>query len=322
MIGIWLEDQKLGLRDDLPVPGPGPGEALIRLSLAGICSTDLEMVRGYYPYRGILGHEFVGEVVAAPGGEAWVGRRVVGEINLTCGECRECRAGRETHCEQRTVLGIVQKDGAFAEYLTLPLRNLHHVPEGVSDESAVFTEPLAAALEILEQVQIVPTQRVLVVGTGKLGQLIARVIALTGCEAFALVRHDRQRHLLADLPLHLVDESGIEARSMDLVIEATGSPAGFELARQALRPRGTLVLKSTYHGELCLDISRIVVDEIQMLGSRCGPFAPALRLFENGRVDPLPLVDGRYSLTQGLEAFAQAAKPGVFKILLDARGRL
>lgn len=317
MIGIWLEDRKLRVRDDLPQPEPAPGEALIRLHLAGICSTDLEMVRGYYPYRGILGHEFVGQVVVAPGAETWVGQRVVGEINLTCGKCTECCAGHETHCERRTVLGIAQKDGAFAEYLTLPITNLHCIPDQLTDEQAVFTEPLAAALEILEQVQILPTQRVLVVGTGKLGQLIARVIARTGCDAFALVRHDKQRRLLEGLPIRLIEETAIQARSMDIVIEATGSPAGFELAQRALRPRGTLVLKSTYHGDLCLDISRIVVDEIQMIGSRCGPFAPTLRLLQDERVDPTPMIDGRYSLLNGKVAFEHAAQPGVFKILLE-----
>src|SRR5512147_514411 len=221
MQALWLENNRLELRD---APRPGrTGEALIRVRRAGVCGTDLELVRGYYPFAGIPGHEFVGEVVEAPD-PAWVGKRVVGEINVVCGRCEQCLSGRAHHCESRTVLGIVARDGVFAEFTSLPLENLHVVPDSVPDEAAVFTEPLAAALEIEQQVQIRPADRVLLIGAGRLGQLVAQTL---------------------------------------------------ELARRAVRPGGTLVLKSTYRGEVTLNLSSIVVDEVTLLGSRCGPFEPA-----------------------------------------------
>ena len=317
MRGLWLEQQTLTYREDLPIPEPGPGEALIRLRLAGICATDLEVVRGYYPFTGVPGHEFVGEVVAAPEAPEWVGRRVVGEINLTCGTCRFCRRGMPTHCENRTVLGILGHDGVFAEYLTLPIANLHPVPDAVPDEMAVFTEPLAAALEIQQQVHIRPTDRVLVVGVGRLGQLIAWTLSLTGAEVFAVVRRERQRALLAPYGVRALTAEEVSPRSMDLVVEATGNPQGLALAKHALRPRGTLVLKSTFAGDTTLNLAPFVVDEVTVVGSRCGPFAPALRHLAQGRVDPRPLIEARYPLQQGLEAFAHAARAGVFKVLLE-----
>jgi threonine dehydrogenase-like Zn-dependent dehydrogenase len=317
MQAIWLEDQKLAYRRDLPVPLPPPGEALVRVRLAGICSTDLELVRGYYPYRGVPGHEFVGQVAEAESAPHLVGRRVVGEINATCGECPACRAGRRTHCERRTVLGIVNRDGAFADYLTLPVENLHPVPENIPDEAAVFTEPLAAALEIQEQVHLHPTDRVLLVGAGRLGQLIAQTLALTGCNLAALVRHEKPRRLLQQRGIPTVEAEQIKAGQWDVVVEATGSPEGFALARRAVRPRGVIVLKSTYAGSLQVNLSAVVVDEITLLGSRCGPFAPALGLLAAGRVDLLPLVEARYRLADGLAAFEHAGRAGVFKVLLQ-----
>ncbi len=316
MQGIYLQNQTLTLRDDLPVPQPAPGEALVRVRLAGICSTDLEMVRGYYPFTGVLGHEFVGEVVEAPD-PALRGARVTGEINLTCGECAACRRGDSSHCENRTVLGILGKDGCFAEYLTLPVENLHPVPDSVPDEMAVFTEPLAAALEIPQRNHIRPTDRVLIVGAGRLGQLIAQVLALTGCDLHAVVRHDYQREILAARGVTTLPESRVEPRAYDVVVEATGNPGGFDLARRAVRPRGKLVLKSTYAGDLTANFSSLVVDEITLTGSRCGPFPPALRLLAAGRVDPSPLISARYPLSEGLQAFEHAAQPGVFKVLLE-----
>ena len=269
MQSLWLEDQNLSIRD---IPRPSiPGEALLRVRLAGICGTDLELVRGYYPFTGVPGHEFVGEVVGSPD-PSWIGKRVVGEINAVCGDCEQCKHGRPTHCEKRTVLGITNRDGVHAEYTCLPLANLHVVPENVSDEAAVFTEPLAAALEIQEQVHLQPTDRVLLIGAGR--------------------------------------------RYWDVVVEATGSPSGFGLARQAIRPRGTLVLKSTYRGELSLNMSPFVVDEITILGSRCGPFAPALRLLERGEVDPTVLIAERFPLSRGVEAYKTAKKPGILKVIL------
>ena len=317
MRGLWLENQRLIYREDLPTPEPGPGEALIRVRLAGICATDLEMVRGYYPFTGIPGHEFVGEVVAAPDAPQWVGQRVVGEINITCGTCRFCRMGMPTHCENRTVLGILGHDGVFAEYVTLPLTNLHPVPDNVPDEMAVFTEPLAAALEIQQQVHIRPTDRVLVVGVGRLGQLIAWTLSLTGAEVSAVVRRPRQRELLAPYGVQPLTADEVPSRAMDVVVEATGNPEGLALAKRALRPRGTLVLKSTYADQTTLNLAPFVVDEVNVVGSRCGPFAPALRHLAQKRLDPRPLIEARYPLDQGTKAFAHAAQPGVFKVLLE-----
>ena len=316
MKALWLENQTVTFRDDVPMPEPGPGDALIRMRLAGICSTDLEMARGYYPFTGVLGHEFVSEVVEAPD-PTWVGARVAGEISIVCGECPHCLAGRSSHCLHRKTLGIKDYDGVFAEYLRLPLENLHRVPDSVPDEEAVFTEPLAAALEIHEQIHIHPTDRALVVGAGRLGQLIAQTLALIGCDLRVVARHDYQRQILNDRGIVTVTEDEIGMGEMDLVVDATGAPGGFALARRAVRPRGTLVVKSTYADDLTVDFSSLVVDEVRVVGSRCGPFAPALRLLENDQVDPTPLIMGRYPLSEGLAALEHAAKPGVFKILLQ-----
>ncbi len=314
MQAIWLQDNKISLRD---VPQPAkPNEALIRIRKAGICSTDLEMVKGYYPYDGILGHEFVGEVVDAPDRQ-WVGTRVVGEINAVCNRCEACLNGRPSHCEDRTVLGIAKRDGVFAEYTTLPLQNLHRVPDSVPDEMAVFTEPLAAALEIQQQIQIRPTDRVLVVGAGRLGQLIAQTLALTGCDLRTLTRHEHPRQLLAARGIRTIAEEEIQPRRWDVVVEVTGSAEGFNIARKAIRPRGTLVMKSTYKGGMSVNFSSIVVDEIQIVGSRCGPFDPALRLMEKREVDPTVLIMDSYKLSDGLKAFERAAQAGVLKVLLE-----
>lgn len=358
MQGLWLEDGRSRLRDDLPVPDPPPGEARVRVLRAGICNTDLELIRGYYPYRGVLGHEFVGmvEEIRAPrdrGGTVdareLAGRRVVGEINASCGECRRCREGRARHCADRTVLGIVDRDGAFAEQLILPVENLHPVPEGVSTDAATFTEPLAAALEITEQVQIRPEHRVLVVGDGKLGQLVARVLALSGCELTVVGRHPRKLSLVAEEGTRTVraprpgdgsgDEGdrgsasdggnrdpsgdgaslpdGLTAGTFDVAVDCTGNASGFRTALRALRPRGTLVMKSTYAGELALDASALVVDEITLVGSRCGPFPPALRLLATGRIDPGPLVDARFPLGEAEAALERARERDTLKVLLE-----
>lgn len=318
MNALWLENRTLRFRDDVPLPVRG-GEALIRVRLAGVCGTDLEMVKGYYPFTGVLGHEFVGQVEEVPDAQArarWVGRRVVGEINAVCGQCGQCRAGRPTHCENRTVLGILNRDGVFAEYVRLPLENLHLVPDSVPDEAAVFTEPLAAALEIQQQVQIHPTDRVLLVGAGRLGQLIARTLALTGAEVQVVARHPLQKQLLRHCGIAVIEEAEVQPRRYDVVVEATGSPAGFDLARRAVRPRGVFVLKSTYKGELTLNLSPLVVDEITIIGSRCGPFAPALRLLEKREIDPTPLIAAEFGLKDGLRAFEEAEKRGVLKVLI------
>jgi threonine dehydrogenase-like Zn-dependent dehydrogenase len=313
MQSLWLENQSLSLRD---IPRPNkPGEVLIRVRLSGICGTDLELARGYYPFTGVPGHEFVGEVIESPD-KSWMGKRVVGEINVSCGECEQCQCGRRTHCENRTVLGIANRDGVHAEYTTLPIANLHHVPDSVPDEAAVFVEPLAAALEIQEQVQIHPTGRVLLIGAGRLGQLIAQTLALTGCDLCVLVRHPHQRALLECRKIKAISEEEVQPRCWDVVVEATGSPSGFKLAWRAIRPRGTLVLKSTYRGEMTINWSPFVVDEITIVGSRCGPFGPALRLLENGKVDPTILIAQRYPLRRSLEAYEDAKRSGMLKVLL------
>ncbi len=315
MQGLWLEDRRLTLRQDLPVPVPSPGEALVRVKLAGVCSTDLELQRGYYPFAGIPGHEFVGIIATAPDQPGRCGERVVGEINLPCGHCAPCQAGRGHHCQWRRVLGIKGHDGAFAEYLVLPLANLHAVPDTLPDEAAVFCEPLAAALRIQEQRPILAGERVLIVGAGRLGQLIALSLRGTGHEFQVVARHPRQRSLLEAAGISWASEDQVTSGAWDLVIEASGSPAGFELARRALRAAGTLVLKSTYALRAEVDLSRLVVDEITLIGSRCGPFTTALERLALG-LDPRPLIEGRYPLAEAITAIAVAGRPGVLKILI------
>jgi len=314
MRALWLENNKISL-PDIPQPR-SPNEALIKIRKAGICSTDLELVKGYYPYTGILGHEFVGEVVEAEDA-SWIGERVVGEINVVCNECEQCLNERPTHCENRTVLGIINRDGTLAEFTNLPIANLHRVPASVPDEMAVFTEPLAAALEIQQQIQINPSDRVLLVGAGRLGQLIAQTLALTGCDLRVVARHKHQQDLLKARGIMTISEEEIKPWRWDVVVEATGSPSGFALARRAIRPRGILVLKSTYQGEMSINFSSVVVDEINIIGSRCGPFEPALHLMESKQVDPTVLIAAEFKLKDALKAFEHAAEPGVLKVLID-----
>ncbi len=315
MKAVWLENRSLRVRDDVPVPTPPDGEVLVRVLEAGICNTDIELTRGYYPYKGILGHEFVGVVDDGP--DHLAGKRVVGEINAVCGDCHACREGRPTHCERRTVLGIVNRDGAFAESLTLPAANLHVVPDDISTDAATFVEPLAAALEIQEQISVSANDRVLVVGDGKLGQLIAQTLALTGCELLVVGRHDAKLGLLADRDIRPGSADAVTPGAFDVAVECTGNPDGFALARKGLRARGTLIMKSTYAGELSLDASALVVDEITLIGSRCGPFPPAIRLLAEGRVDVGPLIHARYPLADAVAAFEHAQRPGVLKVLLN-----
>jgi 2-desacetyl-2-hydroxyethyl bacteriochlorophyllide A dehydrogenase len=317
MKAIWLEGNKLQYRDDVPVPEPPTGEALVAVRLAGICATDLELVKGYYPYTGIPGHEFVGEIVRAPGFEDRIGERVVGDINAACGSCEACRSDRRTHCEQRTVLGIVGRNGAFAEYLCLPSENLIKIQDTVPDHAAVFSELLAAALEIQEQIEFRQNDRVLVIGAGRLGQLIAQTLARTGCGLQVAVRHPKQQSLLEAVGIDWIKEDAILSRQYDVVVEATGSGAGFELARRAVRPRGVIVLKSTYKGDVQVNFSSIVVDEITLIGSRCGPIAKAVQWLEKKLVDPTPYIEARYPLEGVLDAFDHAERPGAFKVLLE-----
>ncbi|NTW18947.1 MAG: alcohol dehydrogenase [Anabaena sp. WA113] len=315
MKGLWLENNQLQLRTDIPLPEPPAGEALVRVLQAGICNTDLELIKGYYPYTGVIGHEFVGVVEQGP--KQLINQRVVGEINAACGNCRFCDRGQPRHCENRTVLGIVNRHGAFAEYLSLPVKNLHLVPENVSTAAATFTEPIAAALEIQQQIQICKNDRVLVVGDGKLGQLIAQTLALTGCELLVIGRHQEKLVNLAARGIKTGLANSVTDKYFDISIDCTGNPEGFNIARRALRPRGTLILKSTYAGNLSLDASSLVVDEITLIGSRCGLFAPALELLATGKVEVQSLIHAYYPLSQGLEAFEKAKTKGVLKVLLE-----
>ncbi len=317
MRALWLEDRSLRLAVDLPRPVPPPGEALVRVLRAGICNTDLELVAGYYPFAGIPGHEFVGRVEQADGTPAWVGARVVGEINAACRACASCRAGRKTHCEKRSVLGIRERNGAFAEWLTLPVENLHHVPAVLPDDVAVFTEPLAAALEVQQQVRIGPGDRVVIIGAGKLGNLVAQTLATTGCELLVVGRRLAGMQWLAGRGFRVGVAADVAEHAADVVVECTGNPDGFVLARHAVRPRGTIVLKSTYRGESAVNFSSLVVDEISVVGSRCGPFAPALELLARGAVQVAPLVEARYPLADAPAAFEHAARPGALKVLVE-----
>lgn len=314
MRALGLAADGLAVRD---VPPPDrAGEARIRVTLAGICATDLEIVKGYMGYAGTLGHEWVGVVDDAPD-PAWIGRRVVGDINCPCGTCAVCRAGRPTHCPTRTVLGIVGRDGAFAEALSLPLPNLHAVPDAVPDEMAVFVEPLAAACEILEQVHVRPSDRVVVLGSGRLGHLCARVLALTGADVRLIGRNPTTLALAGPGVRAVSLPDATACAGADLVVDCTGSGDGLALATQLTRTRGTIVLKTTVHDLGRPDTNRWVIDELTVVGSRCGPFDPALRLLGSGTVDPRDLVTARFPLERGPEAMGCAAAPGALKVLLQ-----
>ncbi|MBP8972508.1 MAG: alcohol dehydrogenase catalytic domain-containing protein [Anaerolineae bacterium] len=309
---VVYEDRLQVIEREPPVAGPD--EALIRLRLGGICNTDLELVRGYQEFRGTLGHEFVGEVVVGP--RDWLGARVVGEINVGCGACDWCKRGVPNHCRNRRALGIANYEGAFADLFRLPVANLHRVPQNVADEEAVFTEPLAAACQVLDNAHIRPSERVVLLGAGKLGLLMAQVLGLLGCDLAVVVRHERQARMLAGWGLQAVRRSDLRDGEADVVVDCTGTPEGLRDALRLVRARGTLVLKSTYAGPATVDLAPLVVNEVKLVGSRCGPFGAALHLLERRLVDVLPLIEVRYPLAQALDAFARAAQPGTLKVLL------
>ncbi len=296
-------------------PASADGEVLVKLRLAGICNTDLELMQGYKGFSGTLGHEFVGKVIEGPTG--LYQKRLVGEINIACGTCDMCRRGMPTHCRQRRVLGIQDYGGAFAEYFILPEENVHVVPDSVPDEVAVFTEPLAAAGQVLEMEHLRPHDRVIVIGAGKLGMLVAQVLRLTGVDLAVIVRRDRQAALLAEWGIAAVRREELADQQADAVVDCTGNADGFAAALGLVRPRGTIVLKSTYAGLPQADLARIAVNEIRVVGSRCGPFDAALRLLEQGLVDPRPLIDACYPLREADNALNYAAQPGVLKVLLE-----
>jgi len=320
-----------------PVPKLRRGWALVRVRLAGICNTDIEILRGYHDFRGTPGHEFVGEIAEVRGvserereQERWIGRRVAGEINVNCSAygfrplCEFCQRGLKTHCARRTVLGIVAHDGAFAEYLALPLENLHVVPDSVSNEQAVFVEPLAAACEILDQVNIAKINEAAVLGDGKLAQLVARVLRIKLRHVVMYGKHEKKlalARLVGVKTKRIHGNTGDAKRVIEnygLVVEATGSPSGLTLAQHLTEPRGTLVLKSTFHGAAPVETWSIVVKEITMVGSRCGPFPKAIALLRSGKVDPTPLITRTFPLAEAPKAIQFAQKKGVMKILLKS----
>lgn len=314
MRALVLTEQGPRAVEDHPEPDR-PEEALIELRRGGVCATDLELVKGYMGYSGVLGHEWVGTVARHPD-PAWVGARVVGDINCVCGTCGTCKAGRPTHCEDRTVFGIQNRDGAFSHRFTIPAENLHVVPAGVPDEAAVFVEPLAAACEILQQVHVRPTDTVVVLGVGRLGQLVARVLALTGAKVIAISRNpDRLKLLPRSVLGGTLDEVALAADA-DLVVDCTGSADGLEQATYLVRPRGTIVMKTTIHDAGALTPIPWVINEVTLIGSRCGPFEPALRLLASGLVDPTPLITHRFALENGVEALDVAASRDSVKVLL------
>jgi threonine dehydrogenase-like Zn-dependent dehydrogenase len=314
MLSVHLQN---GLVEVLETPQPHrpEGFALIRLLCAGICNTDLELQRGYYGFSGIPGHEFVGEVLESDSPQ-WIGRRVVGEINLACGVCASCRRGMGRHCPARTVLGIVKHPGAFQEFFTLPEVNLHWVPDDVSTEHAVFTEPIAAACEILDQAPIPRGDSVAVLGDGKLGLLIAQVLLAHGCEVMHFGRHV-DKLTISERAGATVEMAGVLPHAAyDWVVDATGSSQGLTDAIRMTRPRGTVIMKSTVHGSVSFDAAGVIVNEITLIGSRCGRFEPALELLKAGKIHLDAMISERMPLRLAAEAFARAAEKHVLKVLL------
>jgi threonine dehydrogenase-like Zn-dependent dehydrogenase len=314
MRALVIEDGRPGLAERA-LPEREEGFVVARVSAAGICNTDLEIVRGYMNFRGVLGHEFVGVVVDGP--SEWLGARIVAEINFACGRCPSCARGLGRHCPSRKVLGILGADGAFAEFVVLPIANLHRVPEALATEDAVFTEPVAAAFEILDQVHVRSGMACTVLGDGKLGLLIAQVLQHAGADVLTVGHHAEHLRILEARGICTVLSDRWDRARADIVVDATGSAAGFATALAATKPRGVLVLKSTVADAACVSLAPIVIDEITVVGSRCGPFAPALRALQAGTVDVRPLVSARFPLQRGIEALQAAARPGTLKVVLD-----
>jgi threonine dehydrogenase-like Zn-dependent dehydrogenase len=309
MKGVFCNGAGIRLRDDLPEPMAGPEETVLRVRTVGICDTDLQLARGYMQFWGILGHEFVGELAD--------GRRVTAEINAACRRCATCRAGRPRHCPNRTVIGILNHDGAMAERVRVPLANVHEVPDAISDREAVFIEPLAAALHMAEQVALGPGVRTAVVGDGKLGLLCAWAARLAGAEVSVVGKHPEKLALAGSgIAAYTVDEAVPLGRVFDAVADCTGSPSGLSTALGLVRPCGTVVLKTTIAGAHTLNLAPIVIDEVQLIGSRCGPFPPAIEALQQRSIDVRPLISAEFPLAEAEAAFQAAAAPGVRKILV------
>jgi threonine dehydrogenase-like Zn-dependent dehydrogenase len=314
MRALYRDGDNLRVVSTYPAPVASAQTALVKVHLAGVCSTDLQILKGYMSFKGVPGHEFVGSVSEGP--RELIGKRVVGEINFGCGDCDSCRRNLSRHCPNRTVMGILNADGAFAEFVSVPVGNLHFVPEGISDEEAVFTEPLAAAFEILTQIQLNPGDEVLVLGDGKFGNLCAQALRLTGAKISALGKHADKLALIKKAGVRTIELNDWRPRLFDVVVEATGAASGLELALGAVRPRGTLILKSTIAGNHQVSLAPIVINEINVIGSRCGPFPDALDALAAKHVAVTPLIEKVYSLRDGVAAIRHAAKPGTRKILL------
>ena len=313
MRAIVLGDQ-VNLIASRPTPTPTPGEVLVRVIRAGVCETDLQLIKGYMGFRGVLGHEFVGVAESGP----LAGQRVVGEINCACWNCETCRMGLPTHCPNRTVIGILNHDGAFADVIAVPQRNLHAVPDALSDDVAVFTEPVAAAYQIPVQLTIRKTDRIVVLGDGRLGNLCAQVLARLSDQVLVVGKHPEKLSILSSMGIvtALLSDS-LEPRSFDIVVDCTGSESGLPTALKLVRPRGTIVLKTTVAGQQTLAWAPFVIDEVALIGSRCGPFDQALAALERGHVNVQPLISDRFDLSQGLDALARAQTKGILKVLLD-----
>jgi alcohol dehydrogenase len=313
---LLIESGEVKVVEDYPKPKVKSGWVLIKPSVVGICNTDLELIEGYMNFSGVPGHEFVG-IVEEASDKKLLGRRVVGEINFACGSCEYCRKGLQRHCPNRSVLGIQNADGAFAEYVTLPQENIHVIPDCVSDDQAVFVEPLAASLEILMQTHIKPTMKVYVLGDGKLGLLVAQVLRLTGCDLVLVGKHENKLGIVERMGVKTTTLENLPVAKADLLVECTGNPNGYSLAKKMVSPSGIIVAKSTYHQNLELNWSEIVVDEITIIGSRCGPFDPAIRLLEQGLIDTDSLITARYPFEEVLRAFEHARTRGAIKILVQ-----
>ena len=314
MRAIVFEGEQVFVRTDRPEPTPVTGETLVRVLRAGVCETDLQLIRGYMGFRGVLGHEFVGIAEHGP----FAGRRVVGEINCSCWQCETCLAGRPTHCPNRTTIGIFKHDGAFADFIAVPQRNLHLVPDSISTDAAVFTEPVAAAFQIPAQLTLGRNDRVVVLGDGRLGNLCAQVLAGVCNHVIAVGKHPEKLALLRTLNIQTVLLTDLPLERMaDVVVDCTGSESGLPLALQLVRPRGTVVLKTTVAGTQQMAWAPIVIDEITIVGSRCGPFDRALTALAGGRISVQPLISRRFDLSQGVEALEAAKGNAVLKVLLD-----
>ncbi len=314
-------DNGLKLDKNYAKPSPRKGEALIKVNTIGICNTDYEITKGYMGYKGVLGHEFTGVVEEINADDkSLLNKRVVGEINCGCGECEWCHQGLERHCPNRSTLGIWQREGCFAEYVCLPVKNLLEIPENVTDEEAVFTEPLAAALEILEQIHIPPYKKVAVLGDGKLGLMIALALNAAGLDLVLIGKHENKLEIAKNQGVKTKLLSDVEIKKeYDFVVEATGSISGFETSLALTKPRGTLILKSTIAASKEFNFAPVVVDEITIVGSRCGQFAPALRLLESGRIDVKPLISDVFELDEAIEAFERNKEKSSIKVIVKVK---